>query len=284
MEHRRAMLDGFRIAWGSGWSLPEIRHIEMYTCKRHDAVLANTGTATCPELAGARHALSLLEVALPHSANCFPDGLSSWDLYRLLPRKTLTERIIAEAFRLLRVLQISLEHPAGEVHLEGNLVRCQSLDKNYPVALGISRIGLNLIQSLVFFYLDAFDRPWGDAYVEAILSAYYTDIVGEIRGFEDEDHALYQYRPPLTINRHFRLACTNPRYMVEDGYCRVELGPIHSDPTRFPLDLYLKIGGTHYIIPVEALTSNAIAMAELARWETRHLESIQAQTPVTETA
>lgn len=270
MEHRRAMLDGFQRAWGAGWSLPELRSIEMYTRKKRMTPPTAVIPPTCPESAGALHALHLLEAALAAQAAGFADEISSWQLYGQLPRRTLTERLAAEAFRLLRVVRIALEHPAGQFYANDDEVfHFKCLDRRYPVGMGITPAGLRLLQSFVFFYLDAMDRPWGEAYVEAMLSAYYTDIVGELRGFEDEDREIYQFRPALRINRHLRLACANPRFSVADQRCQIELGPVHEDQARFPVDFYLRIADLHYIVPVEALTGNAIALSELARWKTR---------------
>lgn len=270
MEHRRAMLEGFQRAWGAGWSLPELRDIEMYTRKKRMTPPPAAISPSYPESAGALHALGLLEAALAAQSACFADETPSWQRYGQLPRRTLTERLAAEAFRLLRVVRIALEHPAGQFDAsDDGVFHFKCLDPRYPVDMGITPAGLRLLQSFVFFYLDAFDRPWGEAYVEAMLSAYYTDIVGELRGFEDEDRELYQFRPALRINRHLRLACANPRFSVADQCCRIELGPVHEDHARFPVDFYLRIGDIHYIVPVEALTANAIALTDLTRWKTR---------------
>lgn len=270
MEHRRAMLEGFQRAWGSGWSLPELRSIEMYTRKKRMKPPTAVIPPSCPESAGALHALYMLETALAAQSACFADETPSWQRYGQLPRRTLTERLVAEAFRLLRVVRIALEHPAGQFYANDDEVfHFKCLDPRYPVDMGITPEGLRLLQSFVFFYLDAVDRPWGEAYVEAMLSAYYTDIVGELRGFEDEDREIYQFRPALRINRHLRLACVNPRFSVADQCCHIELGPAHEDHVRFPVDFYLRITNIHYIVPVEALTGNAIALSELARWKTR---------------
>lgn len=282
MEYRRAMLDGFRRAWGAGWSLPELRSIEMYTRKKRMTPPTVAIPPSCPESAGTLHALSLLETALAVQSACFADEIPSWQLYGQLPRRTLTERLAAEAFRLLRVVRIALEHPAGQFHAnDDEVLHFKCLDPRYPVDMGITAVGLRLLQSFVFFYLDAVDQPWGEAYVEAMLSTYYTDIVGELRGFEDEDHEIYQFRPTLRINRHFRLACANPRFSVADQCCHIELGPVHQDQARFPVDFYLRIAEIHYIVPVEALTDNAIALTELAHWKTRAQSALAAPEFVT---
>ncbi|NJM13741.1 MAG: hypothetical protein HC889_19490 [Synechococcaceae cyanobacterium SM1_2_3] len=237
MEHRRAMLDGFQRAWGAGWSLPELRSIEMYTRKKRMTPPTAVIPPTCPESAGALHALHLLETALAAQSAGFADETPSWQRYGQLPRRTLTERLTAEVFRLLRVVRIALEHPAGQWDTGDDAAfHFKCLDRRYPVDLRITPAGLRLLQSFVFFYLDAVDRPWGEAYVEAMLSAYYTDIVGELRGFEDEDREIYQFRPALRINRHLRLACANPRFSVADQRCQIELGPVHEDQARFPVD------------------------------------------------
>ncbi len=272
MEHRRALLEGFQRAWGSGWSLPELRSIEMYTRKKRMTPPTAAIPLSFPELAGALHALHVLETALAAQSVSVTDETPSWQRYGQLPRRTLTERLTAEAFRLLRVVRITLEHPAGQFYAnDSEVFHFKCLDPRYPVSMGITPAGLRLLQSFVFFYLDAVDRPWGEGYVEAMLSAYYTDIMGELRGFEDEDREIYQFRPTLHINRHLRLVCANPRFSVADRYCHIELGPVHQDSVRFPVDFYLRIADFHYIVPVEALTDNAIALTELARWKTRSL-------------
>lgn len=88
MEHRRAMLDGFRRAWGAGWSLPELRSIEMYTRKKRMTPPTAVIPPSCPESAGALHTLHLLETALAAQAAGFADEIPSWQLYGQLPRRT----------------------------------------------------------------------------------------------------------------------------------------------------------------------------------------------------
>lgn len=99
MEHRRAMLDGFQRAWGAGWSLPELRSIEMYTRKKRMTPPTAVIPPSCPESAGALHTLHLLETALAAQAAGFADEIPSWQLYGQLPRRTLTERLAAETKR-----------------------------------------------------------------------------------------------------------------------------------------------------------------------------------------
>jgi len=280
MQHRDAMLDGFQRAWGADWSLPETRRIEMYTRKKkRDHPLDTSEAPRCAEIAGARHAFALLEAACAGTLKLYADEMRSWELYQVLPRASLSDRIVAEAFRLLRIVRIGLEHPAGEIRLGDDLVKFECLDKNYPVMLGITPAGLRLLQSLVFYYLDAPNHEYGEAYTESILSAYYTDIVTELRGFEDEDHALYQFRRPIYVNRHFRLDCLNPRTWVEDGRCHVELGPVHNDQHRFPLDFHILVQDQDYIVPVEALTDNSIELFALERWKVRTRQETAPHTP-----
>lgn len=204
------------------------------------------------------------------------EGLTSWQRYQSLPRQCMADKLVAECFRLLRIIRIVLQHPQGHLKQCGGHLNLTSHANAYPLFLEISPVGLALLQSLICYYLtERGAERVGPAYLDAMLHSYFTDLVGEIRGFEDEDRVLCQFRPHLLLNRHWRLDCFNPRFLVEEGCCVLQLAPRFADGSVHPIDFHLRLNDGLYRIPMEAMHArpdsgsplcNAIRLDELAGW------------------
>ncbi len=197
------------------------------------------------------------------------EELSSWQKYLALPRATTTEKMVAEIYRILRVFRISAIHRDGHIDVSEGLIRMSCTFKRCALSLNITPVGLGLIESFVYAYLDSFRQPYGESYVELQLLQYFLDIVAEVRKFADQDRVLYQFRPRGFFNRHFRLDCDNPRYEFNDGRYRFDIGPLYADPVRYPIDFFVVIKDVLHIVPVEALKDGYLPETDLAGWQVR---------------
>lgn len=263
-------LANWQNALGTHWRLTDYRQIELYT-KRKKLVFAEPAAASgLPPLLGCRTAYHLLADALAAADPELLEGRSSWEKYQALPRATTTDKLVAEVFRILRILHIALSHAGGRVEMRDGLLRAACNFKRCALALNITPGGLQLLESFVFRYLDH-RQPYGEAYVEALLTQYFTDLVLEIHKFADEDRVLYQFRPRLAwFNRHFRYDCDNPRVQMDDGHYRFAIGANYADPVRFPIDFFVPLDDALYIVPVEALSADGrLPRSELPRWRAR---------------
>lgn len=279
---------------GAALLLPEYRELEMYTSKRrhdggvHAGEAVSDGQARAPDPALLSQVLPswitlhILESSFEVTAATPLEGLTSWQRYQALPRRSLAEKIVAESYRLLRMVRVALQHPQGVLRGSGQRIELGCHANAYPLQLVISPVGLRLLDSLIHLYLQSRERSdLGPAYLDAMLLSYYTDLVAELRGFEDEDRVLCQFRPAILLNRHWRLECRNARYRVDNGYCLLQLGPRYADGQCHPIDFYLQLNDHHYRVPMEALVVPpcpqniavdgqplrcAIAMSELVGW------------------
>lgn len=199
---------------------------------------------------------------------------SSWQKYLELPRGTVTEKLAAEVYRLLRIHHIAGAHPEGHLELDDGLIRMRCTYRHCALALDISPVGLELLESFVFYYLDSFNQPYSEAYVEAMLAQYFVDIVGEVKRYSDEDRILYQFRQAMPVNRHFRFDSDHPRYRVEENNLVIEIGGFHADPARYPIDFYLVFENSLHIIPVEALRHERLSLDLLPRWRARTTDGL----------
>ena len=274
MKLLQEMLSTSHRALGQHWHLPEYRQIELYTKRKKMAFRENpapaAGSDGMPDILGPLSALMLLESHLDSADAELFEGKTSWAKYLALPKRTATEKLVAEVFRTLRIFRIAATHAQSKLEAREGLVRAACNFKRCALALNITPVGLTLLESFVFCYLDSFRQPYGEAYVEAVLTQYFTDIVAEIHKFADEDRVLYQYRPRFAyFNRHFRLDCDNPRYELDVDTIRFEIGAAFTDPVRYPIDFFLPLTEGLHIIPVEALKDGRLATTELPRWRVR---------------
>ncbi|MDR3393739.1 MAG: hypothetical protein P4L70_01935 [Parasulfuritortus sp.] len=267
--HLNDIIDDSRRHFGYRWRLPEYRQIELYT-KRKKLVFLDKDSATdLPDVLGVLVSASLLEDALLRSDDDLMEGKTSWERYLALPRVTTTDKLVAEVYRILRVFRIAVSHAKGHLEMSEGLIRTSCTFKQCALSLNITPAGLSLLESFVHVWLDAPRQPYSEAYVEALLMQYFTDIVVEIRKFADQDRVLYQFHQRHYFNRHQRLDCDNPRFTLNDGTIRFEIGPLYADPVRYPIDFFVSVHDRLHIVPVEALKNAEMPEAELARWQTR---------------
>ena len=280
MEQFDDLMRDYRRHFGASGALPEYRQVELYSKHKKlpfaQAVAPAWGLGE-PGLLGVHVAFMLLDSALFAGRPDLLEGKPSWDRYLALPRANTLDKLAAEVFRLLRLFRLAALCPDGRIELRDGLVRASCTFERRALSLNVTPAGLRLLEGFVHLFLSAPTQPYGDAYLERLLLQYFTDIVGEVRKFNDEDRALYQFRSPGGFNRHFRLDCDNPRLHFGDGRCRFEIGPAHKDAARFPIDFYFVLCEEVHILPVEALTDGAIDEAELPRWRAR--EAFRRQLP-----
>jgi len=267
------VLEDFSCRFGNRWSVPEYRQIELYTKKKKLAFSdASTNGGDATQIKGTLStgvAFMLLDTFLASRDASLMEGLSSWQKYQSLPRKTTTEKLVAEVYRLLRVYRIALSHSDGHLEARDGLIRASCIFERCALSLNITAAGLALLESFVFYYLDSFRQPYSAAYVEAILMQYFTDIVAEVKKFADEDRVLYQFRQIRPFNRHFRFDCDNPKYELRDGEVVLDIGDMYGECARYPIDFFLVMDDTLYIVPAEVLTANKFPVLELGLWAAR---------------
>lgn len=248
---------------------PEYRQIELYTKKKSLAFAdPEVPSPATPAVAGAMWAALLLDAALDAR---YPevDGLTGWRKYQALPRKTPTQKVVAELFRMLRIVRAVAVHPQGHLDFEDGIIRLNGAVERVALSLELTPVGLSLLESAVAYVLDAEAQPYPDAYVDAVMLQFLADIVAEVKRFADNDRILYQYNPPFFFNRHFRFDCDNPKTALAGERLTFDVGAIHRDPVRTPIDFFTVFDGILHIIPVEALTDFALPLGELPRWRAR---------------
>lgn len=258
----------------NGQRLPrtEYRQIELYSRKRKLEFLPPPAPAGDPlaRLAPARLAGQCLAEHFAADDPLLLEGKDSWQRYLDLPRRHTGERVVAELYRILRIVRIVSLHRDAHREFRNGLLRLSCNYRRCALSLDITPAGLDLLSGAVWCYLDSFEQPYADAYVEALLLQYFFDLVGEIRKFADEDRVLYQFRRKYPyFNRHFRYDCDNPKFTHEETQLSIEIGAGQNDPARFPIDFYLPLADGLHIVPVEALSAGSIALADLAQWRIR---------------
>jgi hypothetical protein len=193
--------------------------------------------------------------------------LSTREKYRALPRTTRVEKMLAQVYRLLKVVHGAVtERAAHVVPSSGKIAITVSCGVAH--ALTVTPMGLTLLGSFVAYYLTSLQAPFSEAYLEAMLSQYYADITEEVCRFFDEDGVLLQFRRKGSFDRHCRLRCPNPKFAVAGEEVVFQIGT-HLLESRRSIDFYVILGGMLHIVPSEALQGDRVPLAELERWRAR---------------
>jgi len=252
--------------------LPEHRQIELYSKKKALAVAEDPALERAlAEAAVARlvESFTVLDHALGGSPVAPGAALEAWAKYRAQPRRGGLEKLTAELYRTLRLFHAAATHETGRVESRNGLIKASATVDHTALSIRLTHAGADLLASAVAYRQAESDGPYPEAYVEAMLTRYWSDIAGEIRWYHDEDRVLFQYCDRLRINRHVRFDCDNPRVAMTDGRVRLEVGPPWNDPLRTPIDFFVTLDDHLHILPVEALDEYALPVEELPRWRAR---------------
>jgi hypothetical protein len=254
---------------GNRLVLPEYRQIELYSRRKplHFAAEAATG-APVPAVAGLCRAFLVLEAYLA-SRTPTDEAKPSWQRYLDLPRASVTDKIVAQLYRILRVARVVAFHPQSVLETREGIVRITGIVDKVVLALELTPAGVLLLESAVAYYLEALRQPYPEAYVEAMLSQYFSDLVSEIKRFSDEGRSLYQFHQKYVFNRHFRFDCDNPRIRLDDEVLEVEIDARRQNPALYPIDFFVIVSDLLHIIPLEAFVEGKLPLAELALWRVR---------------
>ncbi len=250
---------------------PEYRQIELYSKKKVLPVAEDAetelaeGTAEVIRLTGTFQTLD----AILGEAPAGDDPNDTWAKYLKLPKRHPMEKLAAEIYRALRPFHAGATHASGRIAIHNGMVKASSTIGHTALCIRMTRAGMVLLDSTVAYLLAAADSPYPEAYEVAMLTRYWGDCYDEIRWYYDEDRALFQFRDPLRMNRHYRFDCDNPKHELRGGKVVFEVGEIYRDIVRYPIDFYLHIDEVLYIVPVEALTDYTLPESDLPRWRAR---------------
>lgn len=273
MKPSPAELLGTEAAPHGAWHLTEHRPLDLYDRRRKlafdDAPPEGGARRIAARLLQARHAHWALEEQLLAADAVLGEARGSWQRYLELPRESAVDKRVAEVYRLLRIVRIASAHAQGRAEWRDGLLHLACSFERCALALTITEVGLELLASFVAAHLEHLGSPYPPAWVERLLSQYFTDIVGEVRRFADEDRVLYQFQPRPFFNRHFRYDCENPRVRVDDTHVAFDYSAAHEPAALFPIDFFAFVDDRLHIVPAEALTARRLPLAELPRWQAR---------------
>jgi len=199
------------------------------------------------------------------------------DLAGLTPRErftawrpdTRTRRLAAQVYRILKIPRRGVSAPGARLASSERVFQVNYVEAPFAFGLRVTFAGLELLAGFVAIYLDFKRQPFPEAYVEAMLSEYYEDIVAEIRYLSDEDGSVLHFRKQFAFNRHFRFQCCTARYTLTSERLEIETGERFADKRTYPVDFFLMIEGEFHIIPCEALVDGGLSREELPRWKAR---------------
>lgn len=265
--------------YGPGALLPQLRKIELYTNNLEVHLYAPDTAARAnpwaiPQVMGALSAFSLLDAFLEREKPAMI-GRNLRQRFAALQPSTRVERLTAQVYRILKIVRQGVSAAGCRLTSEERVFQINYVENPFAFALYITYAGLELLGGYVAVLLEYRRYPHPEAYVEAMLSEYYDDIVDEILYLSDEDGTALNYRKRLAFNRHFRFQCCTAKYRLTEDRLVIDIGERYADKQRWPIDFYLMLEGAFHIIPCEALTDNAIRREDLPRWRVREPEDCE---------
>jgi hypothetical protein len=264
------MVTDYSERFGKRLALPEYRQIEIYARKKRVPFALDRDNAP-PAIGGMLGLCTafLLLDGFCESRDIGLEGKPLWERYRALPRRSTTDKLMAEVYRILRIVRLTSLHAPDHIDMEDGLITLFCTYNRDALRLTITPLGLELLRSFVVYYLESFQQPYPEAYVEAMLMEYFVDILGEIKSFADEDRVLFQFRRKYHFSRTLRLDCDSPRFHSENGLIRFDIGENFVNGARYPIDIFVMIDEALHIIPIEALTDFCLPADALPTWKAR---------------
>ena len=151
MRFRQQTIAEFRERFGGQWATPEYRQIELYTKKKQLAFFdeePSAGAAPHPlNPLSTLVAFSLLENAL-EARDLSLEGKPLWQKYLGLPKKSVTEKLVAEVFRILRIYRAVVLHRDGQMEIHKGSIKLNCTHNHSALSLWISPMGLRLMRFL----------------------------------------------------------------------------------------------------------------------------------------
>ena len=275
MSFTERLIGNSAFGWANRLRLPEHRQIELYTKRK----ALNFLDPPPPEEAPMDRIAAVCRAALAfesYYAGVHPTELplTAWKRCLELPRATQTEKILAELYRVLRVVRKMSFHAHGHVDIRNGIVCLNGAIDLCALSLEITAAGLDILETMVAYWFSSLTSPYPEAYVEAMLAEFFVDLVAEIKRFSDEDRILYQFRRRAPFNRHFRFDCDNPKANYDSEFVAFEIGERYRDPARTPIDFFAVLDDVFHIIPVEALKDGRIDCRDLPKWRARGIENL----------
>jgi len=258
--------------------LPEFRELDLYDRSKHLAFAAEELSPECAaaalRIAQARAAWHALSDFVAGREVGLGEGSTAWQRYQQLPRNHTTDKLVAEVFRILRIVHLSATHPEGRVSVQEGLLQLSCVWNRWALSLSVTEVGLGLLSAFVAYLIEAETSPYSRTYVEWVLAQYFTDIVAEIKSFADEDRVLYQFQQRRFFNRHFRYDCDNPKVKLDGDAYQFTINALHDNPVLYPIDFFLVLEERLHIVPVEALRGGRLALSDRAVFEARTPDGI----------
>ncbi|GIP20660.1 hypothetical protein [Paenibacillus sp. J22TS3] len=177
-----------------------------------------------------------------------------------LPESNDQELILKQLFRILKLFRNVAVHKRDAVSIENNTITCNSGIKK----LVISKLGLELIYSVIFMLLNPLDK--NEEYFIGILRQYYDDIKGAVFSFKDAaGEGLPELSNGIRLKWSVRYQVDNPSYEVDENYLTIK-NPYDTGYEWYGVDYF--IDGGSFVLPGEALNSdNQISISDLQAWK-----------------
>lgn len=190
-----------------------------------------------------------------------------------LPRNDDDEIITRELFRILKVLRNATVHSKSSIELINGGIKCSYLNRGTQFELEITRLGLELIYSLIFEILSSKYKK--DAYHMGIRRSYYDAIQNELKKFQDDiddNMALNNLSNGLRLKRIVRYRITDSKYCISNSHLTITRPYVIEEFVRlhYGCDYDLSFDGKNYLVPEECLnTEHSIEISQLSEWEVK---------------
>jgi hypothetical protein len=264
---------------GGTYHLPEYQPIKFYSDGVNSGISIPNDRDICnvkySDLMDSTTAFLLLDA---HFRSLDPglEDLNYVRRYIALKKTTRLEKLVAQVYRILNIYHQATVYAPDKMDHTDELVRTNYVHRKIAYGLIITKTGLTLCDSFVLYYLNSFSMPYSENYVEAMLTSYYSDIVGQIKKMFDEEGGEQLFRPKYDFSRRYRYYCPNARYDIGEGSMSFEIEERYSDSRIYPIDFLVSLTDGDYIIPVEALVDLKISLEDLHLWKVRkRTETVQ---------
>ena len=255
--------------------IPEYLPMKFYNEKASSAILVRNyrdiHEVAYPDMFDSTLSFLLLDAHFRSVDPELEDG-NYVERYAALKKTSRIGKLAAQVYRILNIYHQATVYAPDRLDHTDELVRMNYTHRNIAYTLIITKSGLSLCDSFVLYYLSSFSMPHSDEYVEAMLTAYYNDIAGQIKKMFDEEGCEQLFRPRYDFNRRFRYNCRNARYRIDGGFLSVEMEDRFDDRRVYPIDFFLTLSDGSYIIPVEVLSDKKIRLGDLPLWKTRNTD------------
>jgi hypothetical protein len=192
------------------------------------------------------------------------EGENFQEKYRLLPKNTNLEKVIAGIYRIFKLYRNASVHNISKIKENKNIIEIDYNLNKMNFLLSITKNGIKYLKEFVLCFLMYYESEYSYVYKELLFNSFFNIILNEIILFNDKDGKILKISNEEIDIQH-RYECSTIKSILIDNAIRFDYPEKYKDKS---IDIIFEFNGERYIIPNEILHDKSrINIFDIKKWK-----------------